>query len=1005
MNLKNKIRILFIFFLFLVFPKPCFASTKLFVTIVNPIRGIETWGSNPESPLDLAKLEKQKVDKQTLPATWLLRSDVVSSKETAEYFKSFSNFHELGIFFEIMPNLAREASINYPQKGIFWHDANKIFLSGYKPEDRIKLIDRTFENFKSVFGYYPKSVGAWHIDAFSADYMEKKYGVTGVLICADQYGTDRYQIWGGWWGVPFYPSKLNILTPAQTLKNKLDLVIFWWAARDPVLGYGGTVDESTYSVQVNDYISHGLGSEYFKKLLDIYLDKKNLFGQVTIGLENDNDWQKISSGFDLQLDEVKQRKEKNEIEVLTMRDFSDWYINKFPKLSPSQKIDGWEMSIEKRVSTITKDDKNFLRDLRIYNEKWPEPNLLSANPWESLSLNYPSKIDAVRNQGTELKFKDQKDLERIIKNFGFQKIPFKMSDSVFYLYYLLLICILCFFFRKNVPLFLLIILGSVCLSLVMVKSGLVYSFGMGFWGPNGHDGIWHISLINQLSKFSLEHPTFSGNILTNYHFGFDLLTAILFRLTGIMPVNLYFQILPPVLAVLLGILCYSFVNKWTGSNKSALWSTFFVYFGGSLGWLVNYLRNGNFGGESMFWANQSISTLINPPYALSLIILLAGLIKLLDYFKKPDKKNLIVCSLLLGILMQIKVYIGIIVLLSLACMLPVALLFRRDKIKEILRLFLGTLSVALIVFLPFNLKASSLLVFNPLWFSRTMLAYSDRLGWIKLENARIAYFYSGKWIKWVLAEGLALTIFIFGNIGTRVIGLLYGGFILKKKQQISEIEIFIYSALIFSLIIPLLFIQKGNPWNTIQFFYYFQFVLAIMAGLTIGKLPFNFILTLLIIFLTIPTTINSLRNDYLPWRPPSRISIEELEALNFLRTKPRGVVLSYPFMEEWRSNFSEPRPLYAYETTAYVSALSGKITYLEDEMNLEISGYNWQPRRDNALRFFSTDNRQWAVNFLQENKIKYMYLVKGQKMNLGQNDINCRLIFENGEVKIYQIQS
>ena len=160
----------------------------------------------------------------------------------------------------------------------------------------------------------------------------------------------------------------------------------------------------------------------------------------------------------------------------------------------------------------------------------------------------------------------------------------------------------------------------------------------------------------------------------------------------------------------------------------------------------------------------------------------------------------------------------------------------------------------------------------------------------------------------------------------------------------------------------------------------------------------------MLIILTLPTSLTTLKNDYLPKRPPARISIEELEALDFLNRQPAGVVLSVPFNPDWRLKFSEPKPLYAYETTAYISALSDKETYLEDEMNLEITGYNWQMRREQTNKFFLTADQNWGKEFLQSNNIKYIYLVKGQKMNLGLGDINGKKIFENGETVIYRIK-
>ncbi len=717
----------------------------------------------------------------------------------------------MGILLEITPQLAEQAGVGYPDGGVFWHDANKIFLSGYKPQERIKLIDKAFQNFYREFGKTPVSVGAWHIDAYSAGYMQKKYGITGVLICADQFGTDGYQIWGGWWGVPFFPSKYNILIPALTQKNKIEAVVFWWAGRDPILGYGGSVVESSYSVQANDYIGHGLGVDYFRRLLDTYLyEERNEFGQITIGLENDSDWRRIGSQYEEQIAEIAKRTQEGKIKAVTMSDFSSWYRGRYV-LSPDHWMGEWGMSKGYRVGL----DKGKIVDLRIYNDEWPEANLLTANPWGTLSLNNPYKIDTVRFNDSAVKADFDIKESEVVKRFGSQKIPFKSNNLLFLLFYFFVLLLLVYFLKNNLPLLVLVVVGSVGLSLPMIKSGSVYPFGMGFWGPNGHDGIWHLALINQLKNFSLSNPIFSGTRLTNYHFGFDLMVALLSRLTTLSPLVLYFQIAPFIMAVLIGVLTYKLVVTWVDSKKSAWWAVFFVYFGGSWGWLVSLFKTGNLGGESTFWANQSVSSLINPPYALSLVVLLLGLIKLLDYFKNPDKKNLIICSLLFGILIQIKVYAGIIAVGSLFCLLFITLIFRRSKFKEFFYIFLGSFLVAGIVFLPFNLNASSLLVFSPLWFPRTMLAYADRLGWFKLENARIAYLNSGKWLKWVLAEGLALAIFIFGNLGTRAVGFFYGGLLGKSKRKITQMEFFLFGAVVISLAMPLLFIQKGNSWNTI----------------------------------------------------------------------------------------------------------------------------------------------------------------------------------------------
>jgi len=107
-----------------------------------------------------------------------------------------------------------------------------------------------------------------------------------------------------------------------------------------------------------------------------------------------------------------------------------------------------------------------------------------------------------------------------------------------------------------------ILTSSLILSFTMIKSGLKYDFGLGFWGPNGHDGIWHLSLINQLTQsIPPKNPVFSGTILSQYHWGFDLLVAIISKLTFLSPSILYFQILPPIFAVLIGVLSLKTIKQ------------------------------------------------------------------------------------------------------------------------------------------------------------------------------------------------------------------------------------------------------------------------------------------------------------------------------------------------------------------------------------------------------------------------------------------------------------
>ncbi len=556
--------------------------------------------------------------------------------------------------------------------------------------------------------------------------------------------------------------------------------------------------------------------------------------------------------------------------------------------------------------------------------------------------------------------------------------------------------------------FLLILLGTVLWSLTMIRSGLVYLSGMGFWGPHGHDGVWHIALAKSLARGTWGMPIFAGEEIKNYHIGFDLLLSIIYKITGIPIHNLYFQIIPVIMAFAIGFLVYRFVYVWTKSKQAALWSTFFVYFGGSLGWIVTLLRGQGLGGESMFWSQQSISTLVNPPFALSLAVIFLGLNLLFSYKKKQKKRYLFIASLAFGLLVQIKIYASILILGGLF-VAGVYNLIRR-KGFDIIKVFTGALIVSILL-IPVGASNTGLIIFRPFWFLETMMLFVDRLNWPNFYWALQTYKEQNNYLKGLLAFGVAFAIFWYGNVGTRMIneGGIFTG--IKNKKRPSWIQIFIAFVVIAGVVLPMLFLQKGTPWNTIQFFYYSLMFLGVLAGISTARWTRNSskrkagVITFFIVALTIPTTIGTLKNVYLPKLPPAVLPIDEMEALEFLSSQPEGVVLTYPFDREKAEATSgmNTRPLSLYESTSYVSAFSDKPVYLEDEVNLEIMDYNWRQRKEKVQRFFATNDSQEAIRFIKDNDIQYVYLLKDQQVVLDQDYLNIVKIFENQSTAIYKL--
>ena len=556
--------------------------------------------------------------------------------------------------------------------------------------------------------------------------------------------------------------------------------------------------------------------------------------------------------------------------------------------------------------------------------------------------------------------------------------------------------------KYKILLVILLFFGVLAQGATMFRSGLIYDFGLGFWGPNGHDAVWHLALANQvLEGLPPPHPTLSGFKLTNYHYFYDLLLGILNKLTMIPIRYLYFQIFPILLALGLGWLSFLVGYYWRKDFWTGFWLAFFNYFAGSFGFLITLWRTKELGGESLFWSMQSISTLINPSFALSLVVLLAGILGLLR-IKKGRFWQIISLGLLFGILINIKVYAGIIALPALF----VFALFKKKK--EFWLIFLIALITSLITFLLINREAVSLLVFQPFWFIHTMIETPDRLYLPRLAVARYAFTENKMVFRLFLMELGGLIVFLAGNLGMRIVGLVT---LIKKniKKDFTELDVLIMIGGALGFLIPLVFVQKGTAWNTIQFFYYFLFFANFYAAVFLAdlmkiKTNFKWFLLGLIIFLTIPTSLATLRG-YLGWPPPTAISQGELEALSFLKKQQRAVVLTYFYNPFEKQRFKQtPIPLYVYETTAYVSAFSNKQTFLEDEMNLIISGYDFEKRAEDEIKFFTTDNEIWARGFLLNNQIGYIYLVDKQEFILTEEQLGVDKVFENAQARIYQVR-
>lgn len=565
-----------------------------------------------------------------------------------------------------------------------------------------------------------------------------------------------------------------------------------------------------------------------------------------------------------------------------------------------------------------------------------------------------------------------------------------------------------------------IIAGIFIQGMINFPSGFLYKEGLLFWSSQGHDGLWHVASMEEIAKvFPPQNPGFSGEPLYNYHYLVDVIMGEFFRIFPMFSsLDLYFRYFPVLFSFMIGMSVFAFVARWQNNKKVGLLALFFIYSVGSFGYVVNFTKGGSiFGGETIFWAAQQNTILGNPPHAISHAILPAFLLSALHFFKSRSKGWFITAFLTGSVLAGFKVSGGLVMLVGLGSAAVGELVFNRRFSTLMLAGALGLSN--LITIKSMASGAGSFLVFLPWWFVRTTIV--DRISWMDLEFQRQHYLSKGTWnasLRVLQVEMIAFAIFLIGNMGTRILGFfeIIQKVIMKRREIVKDqIEILLLGSMLTGLVVPILFVQKGLIYNNIQFMQYFLLISGFYAAVAIYRLLVFFrrrviqvIVMLLIFALSVPTVIGNLVEFYGPNASPlSMVSRQQIEALNYVKdhTNPGEVILNVPFNRDLKNKFrDQPKPIYAWYDTPYISALTGRRSYLASEHVTLLEYPDTKKRQENMKKFFLQTDLNWNRQFLKDASISYIYINKPEiksSLNMGKNNLSP--FYENSEVIIYKV--
>lgn len=627
-------------------------------------------------------------------------------------------------------------------------------------------------------------------------------------------------------------------------------------------------------------------------------------------------------------------------------------------------------------------------------------------------------IFLLRKSNIKLSFWENLILATIVGFIFFTFISYILLNFKIHILLLPIVFILNFFvfkkfsFSKPIPfpsksklilLALVFIIGITGQMLVIAPSGSFINGDLIFWSAHGHDGSWHLSLMEELKKgYPLQNPSFAGEKLVNYHFFSDIAPADFSKYFKFSSLDLYFRFFPLIFSILLGSLSFILGSRLGGSFAAGLWSTIFAYFAGSFGYIVTYMQNKTLGGESLFWASQIQSSVGNPPQIISSIIILAFLILFLNLWQ--EKKGFFICMLLAGTLIVFKVYAGVVLLLSLGVVGFWQLI--RERRIQILSLFILSTLLSLILYLPNTWGSNKFLIWEPWWFIRTMVVAPDKLNWIDLELRRQTYITEDNLKRVIQLELTAFLIFFLGNLGMRFLGLWY---LVKSLKSVFKnyFNLLFLSIIIISFTFPLLFLQKGVASNTIQFFQYFLLLTGIASGITTAKLIgrtkpiiYKTTISILIIMLAIPTQVALIYGFYS--RPPlAKISAEELTGLSFVKSNtPLNSIILTPPYNRYLDLKSKIPDIWDWSDTAYVAAFTGRRLYIADLEQVDIMGYDYQRRLNIQKEVFETNDSFTLGEILTSNKIDYLYFPKNLRPNVDLSQ-SLKQTFENQAVEIW----
>jgi len=550
-----------------------------------------------------------------------------------------------------------------------------------------------------------------------------------------------------------------------------------------------------------------------------------------------------------------------------------------------------------------------------------------------------------------------------------------------------------FNFKKIDYLLLIIVLTGILFQLTSVwftgiqtKSGMFYCCGM--WPDN----VLNIAYTNQVvNHFPPYEPGYYGKLVSNYHYWDSLVMGELVRVFELPLAATDYQYMTIFISLFLGLVSIAFSKILNLGKCFTRWLTLLLYFGGDLVWLlVLFLR-----GRDIFNMNPMESGqqfLENLPRAFSIVVLLGALSLFMVWIKKKDFKLGVILALLFSALIGFKIYVGLFILPGLG-LLALYYLFKKEY--KYLLLFISTLILSIIIYLPVNSGAGGFF-YTGTWRFENFISQGF-FGLQKLELARATYIAQNNWKRVIEYELFYAALFILGTFGTKLLGLI------QNKKTLSllpkDLHILLIPGFIISFILGSFFWQTSGGPNTFNFLVSIFIVGSIYTALSLSHF-INFknkylgiLMVSVFLILTLPRSFEQIYKNIISISKNNNILIDnlQLDGINRLKNiKTNSLVLVNLGYDDIES--------------PYISYYSNQRMFLSGQGD-ELGSHNvdFSQRKKDWDLILNSENVSSVSAALSRNSIGYLFLLKSIDLAATDSANFLQTIFENKEVKIIKV--